>query len=163
MKVAETKAESIAGDVTTTPAPHPNAETVESIADLVAKRKQTPQKHYLHSLGMYAWFMPLSALDQRELNRLQVKKSSTFDEITGAERDSWDFDPIGLPLAGVALSWTNSKGERARGNAAIESVGQLDPAVITEAWDIVQKITNWGNAEKNSDRNRGGSGSSDSR
>lgn len=139
--------------------PSPSAETVESITDLVERRKQQPQKHYLNSLGMWAWFIPLSALDQRELNRMQVKKATKIDEITGKETDSWDFDPVGLPLAGVALSWTNSKGQRNRGNAAIETVGQLDPAVISEAWSIVQRITNWGDAEKNSDANRGGNGS----
>jgi hypothetical protein len=143
--------------------PSPSAETVESIEELVARRKHTPQKHFLQSLGMWAWFIPLSALDQRELNRMQVKKSVKLDEITGKETDSWDFDPVGLPLAGVALAWTNTKGDRLRGNRAIEAVGQLDPAVITEAWEIVQKITNWGNAEKNSDKNRGGDASSSSR
>jgi hypothetical protein len=161
MKVEEKKEATTADATPFTPSP--SAETVESIEELVARRKHVPQKHYLHSLGMYAWFIPLSALDQRELNRMHVKKSVKLDEITGKETDSWDFDPVGLPLAGVALAWTNTKGDRLRGNRAIEAVGQLDPAVIAEAWEIVQKITNWGNAEKNSDKSRGGEASSSSR
>lgn len=142
---------------------HTNAPTIESVADLVARKKQKPQRVYLESLGEYAWFMPLNALDQRELNRMQVKKVKKIDEITGKEEDAWDFDPVGLPLAKVALAWTNQKGDRMRGNAAIEAIGQLDPAVIAEANAFVDKITNWVLAEKNSDASRGGGSSSSSR
>jgi hypothetical protein len=158
-------------EAATTAAPTANgaipdsAPVCNSAADFIAKRKAKPQKHYVASAGEWMWFLPLSAGRRRDLDRLQVKEKATFNPETKKDDIEYVYDPVGHQLAMVMLGWTNDKGDRLKGQAGLDLIGQLPDEVVKEAYGIVSKISGYGEkvAEKNSDANRGGNGSSSSR